>query len=85
MIAVPRESVELVAVEVLVDGEAVDDYEVAVTAPGGRPLVWNEPDTAGVITGILTGSYPVGSYEVWARYVSAPETPVVKAGRFTIT
>lgn len=86
VLAVPRESVELVALSVAVDGVPVTTYQVQAAAQGTRPTgVWAAPVAAGGDTGYLVSGLPVGLHGVWVRYVSAPETPVLLACFVRIT
>jgi len=83
-----RESVEFRAVDVTVDDVAETDFEVAVLAYGERPEEedWASADQVGSEYGYLTdGSLAVGTYTVWVRVSSAPETPVLQAGLLRVT
>lgn len=85
MIEIPRESVEILATTVTVNGEPVDNYQVAVTTHSARPTAWVAPTSVDGIVGPLVGPLAAGLYRVWARYVDNPESPVVQLGDFRVT
>lgn len=73
---VPRESVELVALDVKVDGAATTNYQVAVTQGDARPSVWVAPAVAGPDHGYMTGSLTPGLWRLWVKVTDSPEIPV---------
>jgi hypothetical protein len=83
--AIPRESVEFVAVAMTVDGEPATPDGISVCAAGVRPTTWITPTILEDKSGFLTGTYGPATYTVWARASDDPETPVVRAGTLTIT
>lgn len=86
MTTIPRESVEFVPVTVTVDGATVTTgVELAVVQDGERPTVWAAPVTLSGQIGVMTGTYAVGTWRVWARVTSNPEVPVVDCGYFRVT
>jgi hypothetical protein len=86
MIAIPRESVELVDVPVSVDGRRVTaDVEVTITTGDQRPTVWAPAEVLDGKTSVLVRDLPVGVHTVWARVTSVPEQPVVQSGQIRIT
>lgn len=88
MTEIPRESVEFVAVTVLVDGSPAigTEVELSVARITERPTTWAQPVQLDGKVGLLTGDYDAGSYTVWARVTAGGiEQPVVNCGRLTIT
>jgi hypothetical protein len=83
---IPRESVELIAVEVQVGGTTVDDYELAIARLAERPEDWAAPTVDGDHTGYLTpGTLDPGSYILWARADTGTQQPVIPVRRIDIT
>lgn len=84
----PRETVEFQPITVTVNGTAVTtDVDFAVVASSARPLVadWVAAYTLEGKIGVLIDTMDPGTYEVWARVTSFPETPVLQAGQIIIT
>lgn len=81
---IQRESVELLEVAVIVDGETVTGFDVCVTPSRGRPETWEQPLTIEGKTGVLIRGLAPGRYRVWARVVDNPEIPVISVGYFAI-
>lgn len=80
-----RETVEFIPVTVTVDGVPVTSgVEFAVTSGGARPTSWAAPVTIDGQIGVMTSQQPLGRYTVWARISSAPETPVICCGYYTV-
>lgn len=89
---IPRESREWVGpLTVTVDGQAVTNYEVAVTDRDTRPTEWASPDVIDSRLGVLVGpgtARPLGrdSYRIWVRVTGDVEAPVLDdVGTITIT
>ena len=85
----PRETVELLPVEVLADGVPVTTgVEICVVTGTDRPgSVGNPWVAASVITGAtyyLIDSLAPGVWTVYTRYTSSPEVPVVESGKIQI-
>lgn len=81
----PRESVEFQPVTVTVDGVAVTTgVTFAVVPYGDRPVTFVAPTTLGGKIGVMVSGLGVGVYRVWAQVTSAPETPVIDCGTFTV-
>ena len=82
----PRESVEFQPVQVKVDGEAVTTgVELALALGSARPVDWQTPTTLDGKIGVMVTGLDVGTWHVWARVTSAPETPVIDCGYFRVT
>jgi len=86
-VAIPRESIEFVETTVTVNGVAVvTGVTIAVVARGVRPTVFVAPTTLNGKIGYLTPVVALpAEFDIWAKVVSAPETPVVSLGRLTRT
>jgi hypothetical protein len=82
----PRETVEFQGITVTVDGvEVLTGITVCIVAHGARPVSFVTPTTlSGKLGVMLTGLTP-GTYDIYAKIVSAPETPVVDCGSVVIT
>lgn len=82
----PRETVEFQPVEVKVDGAVVTDgVQLALTTGSDRPTDWNDPTVVAGGIGVMVEGLAVGTYHVWAKVTSSPETPVVDCGTFRVT
>lgn len=83
----PRETVELVPTRVTVDGQPVTSgYTLALTRRGDRPTVWVAPTVVEDAVGwLLDGTLGPGTYALWAKVASSPESPVILLGHITIT
>lgn len=82
----PRESVELIAVEITRNDVAVTEFELTLSILGARPEDWAAPTVAGSIKGyMLPGDLEPTSYMLWARVTALPEIPVIPVRRITIT
>lgn len=82
----PRESIELVPLEVKVNGVAVTDYSTALVPSGTRPETWVAAVTVGAATGLmLPGNLTPGPRQVFAKVTGSPETPVIDLGIIKIT
>lgn len=73
-------------ITVAIDDVPTSDFEVTLTAPGGRPTAWEEPLLLSGERGILIGDdttfplLPGRKYTVWVRVVDDPEIPVQRCG-----
>ena len=93
----PRETVEFQPVVVEVNDVAltiadVADIELMVTASRERPSstvsgVWEAPATLDGELGVMVDGPTLGpgTFLVWAKVTSSPETPVLEAGSFRVT
>ena len=82
----PRETVEFLPVTVTVDGAAVTTgVTFAVVTLGTRPTTFVAPTTLGGKIGVMVGGYAAGYWQVFAKVVSSPETPVIDCGYFSVT
>lgn len=82
----PRETVEFQPVTVTVDGTAVTTgVTFAVVAFGTRPVTFAAPTTLGERIGVMVTGLTPGIWQVFAKIVSSPETPVVDCGHFTVS
>jgi hypothetical protein len=91
--SLPGETKEWVGpITVLADGDVTNAFKVTVTAPGARPVNWQDAIQLdfsggyGVMVGVGT-AFPlvVGrKYTVWIRYTDAPEQPVRKVGTIRV-
>lgn len=81
-----QESVEFQPIEVKVDGTVVTSgVEFGVTALGARPPAsWVAPTALSGKIGIMVSGYAVGTWQVWAKVTSAPETPILDCGYFIV-
>ena len=79
-----KESVEFQEISVQADGNTHDNFEISVVPYGHRPGTWTNPDILNGKPGIMIDGFEVGDYGVYVRVQSAPETPVIFAGMFTI-
>ena len=84
---IPRESIEFVETKVTLNGVTITTgVTIAVITEGTRPTVYVTPTTlAGKIGHLTEVTATVGIFDVWAKIVSSPETPVVYLGRLTRT
>lgn len=85
--SVAAETCEFVGpITVTADGAPVTNFEVTVTAPGARPIVWVAPEVLGGNRGVMVGTgtpfllTASTKYVVWIRYADSPETPVMHIG-----
>jgi uncharacterized lipoprotein YajG len=82
----PRETVEFAPITVKVDGvEVLTGVTVSIVAAGVRPTVWVAPTTLDGKIGVMVTGMTVGAYNVWAKVVSSPETPIIDCGSFRVT
>lgn len=81
----PRESIEFLPVRITVDGfPPTDPVQVSVTSHRDRPTSWEAPVTLEGETGLMVAGREPGTYRVWARVISDPETPVISCGTFVV-
>ena len=82
----PRETVEFAPITVKVDGvEVLTGVTVSVVAAGVRPTVWVAPTTLDGKIGVMVTGMTAGLYDIWAKVVSSPETPVIYCGPLRVT
>lgn len=84
----PRESKELIAVEISRNGVEVTNYELSLHVLGARPdSGWTAPVAVGALKGyMLPGTIEEpDTYMLWARVDADPEVPVLQVRRVTIT
>lgn len=82
----PRETVEFQPVEVTVNGTAVtSNVTFCVAAVGERPSTFGTAVTLSGEIGVMVTGYDPGTYTVWAKVASSPETPVLDCGSFRVT
>ncbi len=80
-----RETDEFQPVTVEVDGQPVTTgITFAVVPSGQRPVTFTAPMTLDGKIGVNVVGLTRGTYQVFARIVSAPETPVILCGSFYI-
>jgi hypothetical protein len=82
----PRESVEFQPITVTLNGVAVTTgVTVQVVVQGNRPVgAWVTPTTLSGVIGVMVSGQAPGSYTVWAKVTSAPETPVINCGTYVV-
>jgi hypothetical protein len=81
-----RESVDFNPVTVTVNKTPVTTGVTFSVVPDGlRPAVFTAPTVLGGQIGVMVGGYQPGVYRVYAKVAANPETPVLKAGYFTVT
>lgn len=82
----PRESVEFQPVPVYQNGVLVTtSVSFSVVVLGARPSTFTAATVLQGATGFMVTGYSVGTYDVWAQVVSAPETPVLYCGSFGVS
>jgi hypothetical protein len=82
----PRETVEFQPVTVTVDGTPViTGVTFALPANRERPTTWIAPTTLGGKIGVMLTGLTPGLYDIYAKVVSSPETPVIACGSVSIT
>ena len=83
-----RETVEFLPVTVLVNGTVTSDpVEFSITDVNSRPSAWGAAVTIGTDIGVMVNGTALGgpgTFNVYARVTSSPETPVVDCGTFRI-
>ncbi|MGZ4659829.1 MAG: hypothetical protein ACXVYB_00960 [Arthrobacter sp.] len=83
--AYPRESVEFMPVQVTLDGAAVTtDVSFAIVPDGHRPVTFTPATILLGVPGVMLGGLAAGTYRVYARIASGPETPVIDCGYFYV-
>lgn len=87
--SIPRESKEWCPFSVKLNGVPIFvDVEVAVLRVDVRPteLMWlaDPPELVDGSLVIMTGTYAVGDWYIWARVKSNPEETVVLCGKFNV-
>jgi hypothetical protein len=80
METIPRESVELLALTVKVNGFTTTAYETSVVLDPGRPVTWTPAAVVGVSSGPMLSGLAPGLYRVYVRVTDVSESPVVEAG-----
>lgn len=82
----PRETVEFQPVTVTVDAVAVTTgVTFALVADGTRPVTFNTATALGGKIGVMLTGLAPGSWRIYAKVTSAPETPVIDCGVIFIT
>lgn len=80
-----RESVEFQPVTVTVAGVAVTSgVTFCVTAEDERPVTFSAATTLSGQIGVMVTTLSPGTYRVWAKISSSPETPVLDCGTFRV-
>lgn len=83
-ITVQRESQQLIACDVTLNGSGITDFNTSVVASGTRPTVWVPAVTVGSDTGAMVSGLSEGLYEVFVQVVGDSETVVLQAGTLVV-
>ena len=80
------ESIEFQPIEIKLDGAIITTgVQFGVTALGARPpSSWISPTILSGKIGIMVSGYAAGTWQVWAKVTSAPETPILDCGYFIV-